>query len=32
LANTSAIRRPIVEADGKLLVDIDPAEFARALS
>ena len=30
-ANTSAIRRPIVEAGGKLLVGFDPAEFARAL-
>jgi arsenate reductase len=30
-ANTSAIRRPIVEADGKLLVGFDPAEFAQAL-
>ena len=30
-ANTSAIRRPIVEADGKLLVGFDPAEFAGAL-
>jgi arsenate reductase len=30
-ANTSAIRRPIVEAGGKLLVGFDPDEFARAL-
>jgi arsenate reductase len=30
-ANTSAIRRPIVEAGGRLLVGFDPAEFARAL-
>lgn len=30
-ANPSAIRRPIVEANGKLLVGFDPAEFARAL-
>jgi arsenate reductase len=25
--NSSAIRRPIVEADGRLLVGFDPAEF-----
>ncbi|MGE5128362.1 MAG: ArsC/Spx/MgsR family protein [Sphingomonadaceae bacterium] len=31
LANTSAIRRPIVEVAGKLLVGFDPEEFARAL-
>lgn len=30
-ANTSAIRRPIVEVAGKLLVGFDPEEFARAL-
>lgn len=30
-AHSSAIRRPIVEADGKLLVGFDQAEFARAL-
>jgi arsenate reductase len=30
-ANTSAIRRPIVEAGSKLLVGFDPAEFAAAL-
>jgi len=30
-ANTSAIRRPIVEAGGKLLVGFDPEAFARAL-
>jgi arsenate reductase len=29
--NTSAIRRPIVEAGAKLLVGFDPDEFARAL-
>jgi arsenate reductase len=27
--NTSAIRRPIVEAGGRLLVGFDPAEFDR---
>jgi len=31
-AHSSAIRRPIVEAGGKLLVGFDPDEFARALS
>ena len=30
-ANTSAIRRPIVEASGKLLVGFDPEAFAKAL-
>lgn len=30
-ANTSAIRRPIVEADGTLLVGFDPEAFARTL-
>lgn len=30
-ANTSAIKRPIVEAGGKLLVGFDPEAFARAL-
>jgi arsenate reductase len=30
-ANTSAIRRPIVEAGGRLLVGFDPEAFARAL-
>ena len=30
-ANTSAIRRPIVETGGKLLVGFDPDAFARAL-
>jgi len=30
-ANTSAIRRPIVEAGGELLVGFDPDAFARAL-
>ena len=30
-ANTSAIRRPIVEAGGKLLVGFDAEEFARKL-
>jgi len=30
-ANASAIRRPVVEAGGKLLVGFDPDEFARAL-
>jgi arsenate reductase len=30
-ANTSAIRRPIVEAGGRLIVGFDPAEFARVL-
>jgi arsenate reductase len=29
--NPSAIRRPIVEQGGKLLVGFDPAEFDRAL-
>lgn len=29
--HASAIRRPIVEAGGKLLVGFDPAEFARRL-
>ena len=29
--NTSAIRRPVVEAGSKLLVGFDPAEFAAAL-
>jgi arsenate reductase len=28
-ANTSAIKRPIVEASGKLLVGFDPTVFAR---
>jgi Spx/MgsR family transcriptional regulator len=31
-ANTSAIRRPIVEAGAKLLLGFDPEEFARALA
>ncbi|HUJ85849.1 MAG TPA: arsenate reductase [Burkholderiales bacterium] len=31
-ANTSAIRRPIVEAGGKVLVGFDPEAFAKALS
>jgi arsenate reductase len=30
-ANSSAIRRPIVEAGAKLLVGFDPAEFAASL-
>jgi len=30
-ANTSAIRRPIVEAGSKLLVGFDPAEFEKTL-
>jgi len=30
-ANTSAIRRPIVEAGARLLVGFDPEEFARVL-
>ena len=30
-ANASAIRRPIVETGGKLLVGFDPDAFARAL-
>jgi Spx/MgsR family transcriptional regulator len=30
-ANTSAIRRPIVEAGGALLVGFDPEEFAKKL-
>ena len=30
-ANTSAIRRPIVEAGGKLLLGFDAEEFARKL-
>jgi len=30
-AHTSAIRRPIVEAGGRLIVGFDPAEFARTL-
>jgi arsenate reductase len=30
--NTSAIRRPIVEAGSRLLVGFDPAEFERAIS
>jgi len=30
-ANTSAIRRPIVEAGAKLLLGFDPEAFARAL-
>lgn len=30
-ANPSAIRRPVVEANGHLLVGFDPAEFAREL-
>ena len=30
-ANASAIRRPIVEAGGKLLVGFDPEAFARVL-
>jgi arsenate reductase len=30
-ANTSAIRRPIVESGAKLLVGFDPEEFSRAL-
>lgn len=30
-ANTSAIRRPIVEAGGKLLVGLDLEQFARTL-
>jgi Spx/MgsR family transcriptional regulator len=29
-AHTSAIRRPIIEASGKLLVGFDAGEFARA--
>ncbi|HZT63647.1 MAG TPA: arsenate reductase, partial [Burkholderiales bacterium] len=29
--NTSAIRRPIVEADSKLLIGFDPEEYAAAL-
>jgi arsenate reductase len=29
--NTSAIRRPIVESGGELLVGFDPEEFSRAL-
>ncbi len=31
-ANPSAIRRPVVEAGGKLLVGFDPAEFGRVLA
>ena len=30
-ANTSAIRRPIVEAGGKLLAGFDPEAFSKAL-
>ena len=30
--NTSAIRRPIVEAGGRLLVGFDPAEFESVIS
>lgn len=30
--NSSAIRRPIVEVGGKLLVGFDPTEFARRLT
>ena len=30
-ANTSAIKRPIVEAGGKLLVGFDPDAFAQAM-